>query len=433
LARGLLVSLGGDNIAFAIPQFRDYLAAWALARQGGEDMIATWKRMNPHMLDERWKETISLFPSCLTRRTSSGATQFFDLVGEAYRSESLEVQAQAFCVAGRAAVGVRAMGGSIPQEGPWIQLQESMKKLYEEVGQIVPVQERVLAATVHGLLNDERFRGGQGVWVHIPPGQVELGAQTKDPKMPGFDTMALPWEEPRYQWTTLGFDVRRSPITVTEYSEFINASGYRRREFWTTEAWDWLANNRITGPASWYRQMEVANAPVTGVSWFESTAFCRWLTRVLKKGQVVRLPTSKEWEYVAQRTPLARAIATGKPWKKVCEEGLIGNWSGANLWQKTPVGLFPKSNSEDGVVDLFGNVEEWCEDAWPADVLDAEQEEDLRVQALYNYRIVRGGSTVRVSRLCRPTYYSRCRTEQQYATLGFRPVRSPVDTHRYST
>ena len=76
------------------------------------------------------------------------------------------------------------------------------------------------------------------------------------------------------------------------------------------------------------------------------------------------------------------------------------------------------------MVDLIGNVEEWCRDEWPEGLLDPAQERGFGIATEYGFRIVRGGSAIRAARLCRPTYFSRCRTEGRYPTIGFRPIRT---------
>jgi len=138
--------------------------------------------------------------------------------------------------------------------------------------------------------------------------------------------------------------VARYPVTVAQYTEFVAASGYEKPGFWTPTGWtwrqgeydsrapdylqDWLKQRppeKRDRPFWWDEQQERENHPVMGVSWFEATAYCRWLTEQLRirdtlaeplqmllreKGYVVRLPTEAEWEKAA------RGVGKGSPGRR---------------------------------------------------------------------------------------------------------------------
>jgi formylglycine-generating enzyme required for sulfatase activity len=132
------------------------------------------------------------------------------------------------------------------------------------------------------------------------------------------------------------------------------------------------------------------NHPVVNVSWDDAKDFCVWLTKRehdfgrLKKHQVYRLPTDREWSaavglpHEAGRTAESRH---GGPIghypfgqfhirndAKGAERGVIdvpkgaGNYAGERDGFKhtAPVGSF-KPNAL-GIYDLGGNVWEWCID-----------------------------------------------------------------------
>ena len=87
-------------------------------------------------------------------------------------------------------------------------------------------------------------------------------------------------------------------------------------------------------------------------------AFCRWLSEQV--GHEVSLPTEEEWERAA------RGRDGGKyPWGETYESGHAnvdetwgdGEWQ---LDQTAAVGVYPQGASSEGVLDLSGNVCEWC-------------------------------------------------------------------------
>ena len=114
----------------------------------------------------------------------------------------------------------------------------------------------------------------------------------------------------------------------------------------------------ISATLDWDSQLSVPNAPVSGVSWHECVAYCNWLTEQEAAGVLCRLPYEHEWEYVASRDVGSSQFRWGD--RMHTGDGAEANWAGAFLRKKSPVGIFPLSTTNDGVADLFGNVEEWC-------------------------------------------------------------------------
>jgi formylglycine-generating enzyme required for sulfatase activity len=104
-------------------------------------------------------------------------------------------------------------------------------------------------------------------------------------------------------------------------------------------------------PGNWEDQLAMPNRPVTNVSYFEASAYCRWLSE--QRGEVVRLPTVAEWEMAATPAPGAY------PWGKDEPDRERANYSG-NVGAPTPVGIYPAGDGPNGHCDLAGNVMEWC-------------------------------------------------------------------------
>lgn len=418
---GLLDGKGRGDVIFSVPHFRDYLAASCLGHRPDDGEHSWWSTSKDHLLDTDWTETFGLLPACLAREGAQRAELFFHRVAQAVVGESLGQRAAAYSVAARACSALRGIALAAPSEGAWAELHRGMAELFTVEALVLPVRERVIAATAHGWVGDLRLASGTDLWVTVPPGDSVCGAQADSKDDENYDSLALPWETPVRRVRLDGFEIHRFPVIAAEFDEFVRAGGYRIRKFWSVDGWQWIQEGRITTPGSWYRQMEVPNSPATELSYFEASAYCRWLG-YYDPDHIVRLPSSDEWEFVALRSTMHRQIASGS-WDLGLGSASLVNWLGTELWGKVPVGIFARSTTDDGVVDMVGNVEEWCRDAWPEGLLDPEQERGFGVATKYGFHIVRGGSAIRAARLCRPTYFSRCRTEGRYPTIGFRPVR----------
>ncbi len=97
------------------------------------------------------------------------------------------------------------------------------------------------------------------------------------------------------------FAIRKNLVTNAEYLEFIQDKGYEHHQFWHSDGWSWVTENKIDSPLYWHpidsqwsryalSGLEKINLeePVTHISFYEAAAFAEW------KGE--RLPTEFEWE-----------------------------------------------------------------------------------------------------------------------------------------
>lgn len=174
------------------------------------------------------------------------------------------------------------------------------------------------------------------------------------------------------------------------------------------------------------------------MSWYDAIAFCRWLTAKVKakveakaEGWEALLPKelarSQNWQITLPTEWRWEKAARGRdgrqyPWGPEYKEGYANineTWSDSKVephyLQKTSaMGMYPQVASPYGVLDLSGNVWEWC-------LNEYERPERTRVEGNAN-RVLRGGSwgydVERASALARYRRWYNLR----YGYFGFRVV-----------
>jgi formylglycine-generating enzyme required for sulfatase activity len=316
-----------------------------------------------------------------------------------------------------------------------------------EAGALEPV-ERAAAGRVLGLLGDPRDLDELGF---VPGGPFLMGSGDNDKE-------AYDDEKPQHTVEVDDFSIGKYPVTNKQYARFIEAGGYDERRYWTELGWawrtgerepdlstieseelrknytDWLAQRppERRGKPFWWEdpQWNTPNYPVVGITWYEALAYCRWLGQVM--GRECRLPTEAEWEKAARGGLPSPASGRGSegegkariyPWSNEDITPRHANYSETGIGRTSPVGAFPVGKSPYGVLDMIGNVWEWCSsigfnDA-PYPYRANDGREDLEREA---FRALRGGSWDSDRAYCRCAYRNVLRPVDFDNGIGFRVV-----------
>jgi hypothetical protein len=203
---------------------------------------------------------------------------------------------------------------------------------------------------------------------HLGQGCLEVSEPEPEPGPPAYDPILDILPTP-FEWCAIparqvniegqAFDVQpffmaKYQTTYEQFQVFINAAdGFHNDEWWLGLA------KRESKPGN-HRFTHAENLPRENVSWYDAVAFCRWLSS--KVGYEVRLPTEWEWQWAAQG-PDGRAYPWGDEYIQGyanIDEKNSGISGGTYLEKTTPVGSYPKGASPYGVLDMSGNVWEWC-------------------------------------------------------------------------
>jgi formylglycine-generating enzyme len=259
-------------------------------------------------------------------------------------------------------------------------------------------------------------------WVHVPEGNFLMGH-------PRSNESALH----RQVHIEKPFLIKKYPVTNIEFFRFINETHYKTEAETLIDAIVYQSG-RLTGahstqssfsnpslgpvkeafwlcpdgqPDSLY---EKHNHPVTQVTWNDAQAYCKWRSELT--GQNVRLPSEKEWEYVA--SDFGKVSPDQFFWD---EDRIVEfcNIEETGILDTLPVDHFSENELSGGIQDLFGNVFEWVEDTHDKKGSSASSY-DLE------YKIARGGSFI--THFKHIAAWRRISFIRNYCTsfLGFRTV-----------
>jgi len=184
------------------------------------------------------------------------------------------------------------------------------------------------------------------------------------------------------------YSIAKYPVTNAQFAKFIEAGGYYTERWWTKDGWQqkqkdgWQENQKDTWTEPRYWNDSKWNGdtqPVVGVSWYEAVAFCLWLSEAT--GEKIMLPTEDQWQFAVQGDD-GRTYPWGNDWNR---EFCNNNVDEKGIGKTTPVTQYEgKGDSPFGVVDMAGNVWEWC--------LTDYYEKTNYVNSTANRRVIRGGS-----------------------------------------
>jgi formylglycine-generating enzyme required for sulfatase activity len=243
--------------------------------------------------------------------------------------------------------------------------------------------------------------------VEVPGGEFQYGDE--DTKYAAkLETLTLPT-----------FHISRYPVTCAQFQAFLDdPEGYADPRWF-----DGLAAADDDRPMG-EQYFTFANHPRDTVNWYQAMAFCRWfswrcdstydLTKV--EEWAVRLPTEYEWQKAARG-------ASGQEGGRVYPyEGDFDatkcNTHETGLGQTSAVGIFPNGASPYGVMDMSGNVWEWCLSTYDKPELEARKE-DLRTE---NSRVLRGGSWSYLQGYARAVSRDYFHPADRFNVIGFRVV-----------
>ena len=238
-------------------------------------------------------------------------------------------------------------------------------------------------------------------WLPVKGGEV---------KLEGFD----------YAFQVEAFYMSRYLTTFQQFRVFLEAEDGYADPIW----WADLPGRDEEPPQ---QGNPIDNHPAESLSWVDAVAFCRWYVHQIEElkeeevsgdavlrlvrdaGWEVRLPTEWEWQQAATGGNSSYIY----PWGADSGDNRA-NTAESDLGRTVAVGLYPAGASPSGVLDMCGNVWEWCLNAYEEPTM-IEISADVR-------RPLRGGSWFHYLNSARTSSRESFTPMHRFNLLGFRVV-----------
>jgi formylglycine-generating enzyme required for sulfatase activity len=258
--------------------------------------------------------------------------------------------------------------------------------------------------------------------IFIPAGEFFMGSDSsKDKKAPKE-------EQPQHRLYLPDYYMAKTPVTNAQYAAFVQATDHQttaEKEGWS---YVWIDQDlKIIEGADWQHPygpqsniIKKDDYPAVVISWHDAVAYCHWLAKVT--GRPYRLPGEAEWEKAARGSD-GRIYPWGNQWDpKRC------NTSEGGQGGTTPMGVYSDGASPYGLLDMAGNVWEWCATKWqktyPYDVEADEWQPDY-LDGTHS-RVLRGGSWYLNRNYARCSFRNLYLPYDRFNDFGFRVVLASI-------
>ena len=229
------------------------------------------------------------------------------------------------------------------------EMPEQVRKAAEKVSKGIKVKKNEKRAW-------EADLGDGIIMVYIPPGKFTMGTDEEEGQSD---------EKPAHEIHLEGYWLGKYEVTFEQYDKYCDETQKEKPP-----------------DGNWGR----GKMPVISVSWHDSLEYCKWLST--KTGFHFKLPTEAQWEKAARGTNALRF-----PWgNQMVNKDLANFKEEGKLGGPVTVGSYPRGVSPYGLLDMAGNLWEWCDDWHDWYKVDTgtpiQREKDIRI---LNNRSARSG------------------------------------------
>jgi len=222
-------------------------------------------------------------------------------------------------------------------------------------------------------------------FVRIPAGEFDMGDDVDDDS------------QPVHRVKLATFWMSRTEVTREQYAKS-------------------LAETKRPEPAHFNApRFNKPEQPVIAVTHDDAAAFCKWASG--------RLPTEAEWEYAARGSDGRKY-----PWgNEEPDKSRAVFHQDIGFGATAVVGSLKAGESPFGVLDMAGNVFEWCADWYDANYYTKSPRENPSGPASGEQRVIRGGSWISLPDALRATARGKYPQSSHSVLVGFRVARTSAD------
>jgi formylglycine-generating enzyme required for sulfatase activity len=402
--RGGLFEERAEMFQFIHLSFQEFLAARRLAKRREK----AYPILQKHLTDPWWREVFLLvygFAKMDDRETAADYLAWLQTVDgeDEHALAGLEL-------AGAALLDVEKYQPTLVDPAA----EKLAARLFDPARKTTPLL-RARAGDTLSRLGDPRFdpdcyflpKEDLLGFIRIPAGEFIIGSDKK------IDPEVMDRELPQHKLSLPEYYVARYPVTVAQFTAFVNQSGYKLRD------------------ESYLK--DLLSRPVCYVTWYDAMAYCDWLDQTLRvspnlpaelkskldQGWKITLPAESEWEKAARGVD-GRIYSWGNEY-----DPNRANIGGTGIGDTSIVGCFPKGTSPYGGLDMIGNMLEWtrsCYKPYPYNPKDGREELQSN-----NSRVLRGASFYYSRKGARCAFRLDYLPDGRHYGLGFRvAVVSPI-------
>ena len=206
--------------------------------------------------------------------------------------------------------------------------------------------------------------GAEMVW--IPAGKFPMGTTTKqvDALVRAHKgSQRTGWDEERPEHIVYldGYYIYKNVVTVAQYRGFSQATG---RAMPDPPSWGWIDGH-----------------PMVNVKWSDANTYAHWAGGSLS--------TEAQWEKAARGTD-GRIYPWGNDWDESKLQCSKSDYDDAG--RTAAAGSFPSGASPYGVLDMAGNVQQYCSDWYDGKYYKSSPARNPTGPASGSMRVVRGTS-----------------------------------------
>lgn len=235
--------------------------------------------------------------------------------------------------------------------------------------------------------------------VFVPAGEFLMGAEEED-------SQAKKNERPARKVYLDAYYIYKYEVTYGQFKKFLADTGYKPKGNW----------DRFDRP-------EFLDRPVMNVTYLDAEAYCKWAG--------VSLPAEAQWEKAARGTD-GRKYPWGNQWDpNKCNNSAMNDPSllakTAHILDKRgtlPTGSVAGDESPYGVMDMAGNINEWCADWYKSGYYKNSPPKNPKGPEKGKERSTRGGSWSLPPDRCRASARWSGSVESELDDYGFRCVKN---------